>query len=310
MIKNLTISVTSRCNSRCKMCHIWKIDQIASARTELSAQQYDQFFSNPVFSNVEEINLTGGEPTLRDDLNEVASTVLTRLPLVRRFFVTSNASNKERIVSLAKVVSEKIPETFLCLSLEGDRETNKMVRGVDSYKSVSETIALCKRVCPDVAIVLSTTLSAENCNLASLDHIRRFAEESGARHSFRFAQKNDGYYHNDKANIEITNEQLQMVSAYIKKHHPNDLFLGCSLDLVNHKRVPLMDNCKAGDIFAFVRHDGAVLPCINSTRVLGDRTHPFKLQKITDLGKHETCPCCTECTFYPMQDWKQHATFG
>src|SRR3972149_1084889 len=53
------LAVTYRCNARCAMCGIWKADSTAEAPPELYRK---------LPSSLKNINLTGGEPFLRQDL--------------------------------------------------------------------------------------------------------------------------------------------------------------------------------------------------------------------------------------------------
>ena len=61
--------VTMRCNARCGFCDYWKTDPAARA-TELSSFADAARFFNPML-----ITFTGGEPTLRRDLESIVSAV-------------------------------------------------------------------------------------------------------------------------------------------------------------------------------------------------------------------------------------------
>src|SRR6266550_3879705 len=61
--------VTMRCNARCGFCDYWKTDPSAKA-TELKSFTDAARFFNPML-----ITFTGGEPTLRSDLEELVAAV-------------------------------------------------------------------------------------------------------------------------------------------------------------------------------------------------------------------------------------------
>src|SRR5258708_19263290 len=61
--------VTMRCNARCGFCDYWKTDASAKA-TELKSFADAARFFNPML-----ITFTGGEPTLRSDLEDVVAAV-------------------------------------------------------------------------------------------------------------------------------------------------------------------------------------------------------------------------------------------
>ena len=61
--------VTMRCNAKCGFCDYWKTDPSARA-TELKSFADAARFFNPML-----ITFTGGEPTLRRDLEDIVSAV-------------------------------------------------------------------------------------------------------------------------------------------------------------------------------------------------------------------------------------------
>src|SRR5205085_6314434 len=61
--------VTMRCNARCSFCDYWKTDPAAKA-TELKSFAAAARFFNPML-----VTFTGGEPTLRRDLESIVAEV-------------------------------------------------------------------------------------------------------------------------------------------------------------------------------------------------------------------------------------------
>src|SRR2546423_12619760 len=61
--------VTMRCNAHCSFCEYWKTDPAAKA-TELKSFAEAAKFFNPML-----VTFTGGEPTLRRDLEDLVSSV-------------------------------------------------------------------------------------------------------------------------------------------------------------------------------------------------------------------------------------------
>src|ERR1700704_815446 len=61
--------VTMRCNARCGFCDYWKTDPSAKS-TELKSFADAARFFNPML-----VTFTGGEPTLRRDLEEIVAAV-------------------------------------------------------------------------------------------------------------------------------------------------------------------------------------------------------------------------------------------
>jgi len=63
--------LTYRCNSRCAMCHLWQHPTLPEEEiTPALLAKLPKGFST--------ITLTGGEPTLRDDLEEIVDVCIRR----------------------------------------------------------------------------------------------------------------------------------------------------------------------------------------------------------------------------------------
>jgi len=68
MPQALSLEVTHDCIARCIMCNIWKIPgQVPN----LSVPEWRGLLSSELFSDVRELDVTGGEPYMRDDLSDL-----------------------------------------------------------------------------------------------------------------------------------------------------------------------------------------------------------------------------------------------
>jgi hypothetical protein len=82
-------------------------------------------------------------------------------------------------------------------------------------------------------------------------------------------------------------------------------FLRVLKEYIDTSKIPIlfdMDNnnlCLAGKEFVFVKTNGEITPCLYSSRVLGSLEKKFD-NKDLKLGEYEKCPCCTDCTIYPI----------
>src|SRR2546428_9193649 len=87
-IGDLRISVTDRCNFRCVYCMPEEGMQWLKRESILSFDEIERIARVAVGLGVDEIRLTGGEPTLRPNLPELVARV-ARLP-VRSLSLTTN----------------------------------------------------------------------------------------------------------------------------------------------------------------------------------------------------------------------------
>ena len=110
------VIVTYRCNARCQMCHTWqhpsrKDDEIGPEI--LSKIPYGQH----------RINLTGGEPALRDDLLEIVGVLLKK---TSRLEISTNGYFTKKLVDVGK----QYPQVTFRISIEGLPKLNDEVRGL------------------------------------------------------------------------------------------------------------------------------------------------------------------------------------
>src|SRR5260370_7991807 len=65
---NFTISVSYRCNSRCKTCNVWQ-----RPNDDFTLEEYDKTFAS-IGRDAYWFTFSGGEPTLRKDLPEMVAS--------------------------------------------------------------------------------------------------------------------------------------------------------------------------------------------------------------------------------------------
>ena len=94
-IHKLRVSVTHACNLTCRYCKPEKLPHYAG-KDLLSREEIVTICSNLVDHGIDEIRLTGGEPTLRKDLTEIVSG-LSRLPL-SKLGITTNGTNIDHLL--------------------------------------------------------------------------------------------------------------------------------------------------------------------------------------------------------------------
>ena len=294
MLQNATIAVTNKCNSRCVMCNIWKSK---ISETELNASEFVELFSAPYFKSLVDISISGGEPFMRPDIKELVQGIRGQLPNLEHLWVNTNGLLSQRICDFWDTMYGKTKHEYLCLSLDGDKETHNKIRGVRVYDSVINTLKLCRERYPNLNVVLSATISPLNANIDNLRHIKQVAEDNGCTYTFRFANNNDTYYHNCASDFKLTDEQTKEIIKFAEQYKSDDVFIFAQNRFIKTGKIEVMDNCRAGQDFVFVRPNGTIAPCINSARTIAEPA------LVTDLGKYETCPCCTECCFYPMLNY-------
>jgi MoaA/NifB/PqqE/SkfB family radical SAM enzyme len=134
----LIFFVTKRCNSRCVTC--FHPENQGGEYEDLSLPEIRAFASQtpPLF----QLNLTGGEPTLRDDLPEIIS-VFQRYTGIRHVTLTSNGMLPDKTVNICREIGSRCPKLpfRITISLDGLETVHNRIRGVkDGFQKATRTI--------------------------------------------------------------------------------------------------------------------------------------------------------------------------
>ncbi|GAB6267554.1 MAG: 4Fe-4S cluster-binding domain-containing protein [Smithella sp.] len=117
-IRSSIYDVTNRCNLRCKGCFFFSSGEHQAATEEMDIKKWEEFIDREKERGVNLAILIGGEPTLCMDRVEA---FYKRLP-------TYCATN-----GLIKVPREKFPDMMVGISLWGNGEDEKVLRGRDTF---------------------------------------------------------------------------------------------------------------------------------------------------------------------------------
>jgi MoaA/NifB/PqqE/SkfB family radical SAM enzyme len=122
---NYTISVSYRCNSRCKTCNVWQ-----RPNDDFTLEEYEKTFAS-IGKNAYWFTFSGGEPTLRKDLPDmVASAYRNCRPGIIN--IPTNGIQDTIIPGRIEQVLQASPtsEVIINLSLDGVGEKHDIIRGV------------------------------------------------------------------------------------------------------------------------------------------------------------------------------------
>lgn len=169
-LPKLDLNVTNRCNFRCVHC---AFDSGIEHMSELSLGQLERLLKDTKELGGEKIDITGGEPTIREDIADIvriAKSIGYKIELV----TNGSLLDKEKLLQLKDAGIDST-----AISLDGsDYETYSRIRKVDSevYRRVLQTIE------DSVALGIPTKVNtvAFTSNMHDLPAIIRFCIEAGA----------------------------------------------------------------------------------------------------------------------------------
>ena len=122
---SVVISISYRCNSKCRTCDVWR-----KPNDDMSIEEWDRVFAN-LGGGVEYLTYTGGEPFLRKDLDEM---VISGYRHCRPSYITipTNGLLSDRILATTDRICRECEDADIGinLSLDGVGEEHDDIRGV------------------------------------------------------------------------------------------------------------------------------------------------------------------------------------
>ncbi len=178
---NLTISVSYRCNSRCKTCNVWQ-----RPNDDFTLEEYDHTFAS-IGRDAYWFTFSGGEPTLRKDLPEMVEAAYRhcRPGIIN---IPTNGIQDKIIPARIERVLQAAPtsEVIINLSLDGVGEKHDIVRGVKgNFERAMRTYAglkVLKGRYKNFTLGVHTVIS--NFNVDEFEHIYAFVRDELKPDSF------------------------------------------------------------------------------------------------------------------------------
>ena len=175
----LIFHCTFVCDARCEMCNNWKR---GDRKSDMSLEEIDRAFSSPFWRYIENANVSGGEPTIRNDLVDICRVMLDKLPRLRKFGLNTTGLTPHRAIpmltDIVKLCAERDVIFSFRVSIDGVGQMHNDVRQVPrGFEKANETIramqALQKQYQFNFGI--STTIFSQN--LDDADNILNWAHE-------------------------------------------------------------------------------------------------------------------------------------
>lgn len=253
--KWIWFEVTDNCNSRCRHCHIW---QKNPTKNQLTFKELENIFKDPLFSEVETIINSGGEPILRNDIVDI-------IKLEHRLFpkasldLSTNGLMAERVLGVVQSILAENIKINVGVSLDAIGKKHDEIRGVPgNFEKVNyllrKLVELRNKYPEKLSMVIGLTLSQHT--LGEWEKVKNYADNLKIELMAQWYNQSSFY---DNQGNRRENIDDKMISAV--KKQPNTLIREKWLKLLNNK--PFKFKCFAGESFFALRCDGNVAPCLN-----------------------------------------------
>lgn len=304
---DVVLAVTYRCNARCIMCNIWK----NPSENDLTAEEY-RFLP----SSLRYVNISGGEPFLRDDIPEIVRVVKERAPRAE-IVLSSNGFLPDRIERAMKETLKIDPTAGVGISIDGAGELHNKVRGIPrGFDKCMDTAERLKKL-GMTNIRLAFTVVDDNVD--DLPEVYRLTKKMGIQFTMAVAQNSSHYFMTEENafnRVDKLRERLgPVVEDLLRSSRPKNwlraFFAHGLFRYAAGAGRPFV--CNAAEDFFFVGPNGNVYPCNVLDRVLGNvREKSFEeiwksaeAEKIRDEVRACELRCWMICT--ARADMKRNA---
>ncbi len=200
----VNLNANDICNSKCAMCNIWEQKQ----GFEFSPQELQTILSDPLFQTVKHIGVTGGEPTLREDLPQLFEAIIAAIPNIVGLSTITNCIKDKDVISRIDqsiAVCEKHGKYFsMMISLDGVGAVHDRIRGREGNFDSAMRVY---KYFTQKGIPISTGSTISKGNVWDMDDLLQFMKDEGIYGRFRVAEFIKRLYNDNKAaNIRNFNE--------------------------------------------------------------------------------------------------------
>ncbi|MCK4818704.1 hypothetical protein KA005_23230 [bacterium] len=157
---------------------------------ELSPKEFSEILDDPLFSNVRYVGVSGGEPTLRNDLPEIFEVLVKKSPRILGVGIITNAIQENQVIgriSRAAVICSKAGLPFnIMVSLDGIGPIHDRIRGHSG--NFDSAMSVIRYFQDHTVIPLSIGCTITKENVWNIDDVLDYCRNEGIYGRFRIAE--------------------------------------------------------------------------------------------------------------------------
>ncbi len=307
----VSLEVTHSCVARCVMCNIWKMPQSVP---DLPLTAWVDLLSELRLRDLRELDVTGGEPFMRDDLAALLLAVSglkpMRLKQLRSVAVTTNGILTERVVGTVGEVLEPMRQSGLDLvvvcALDAVGSLHDRIRRYEgAWERVDRTIAgliELREAHRNLIVGLKTTVLPQN--VGELEALAAYARDRDLFTIISPAIVTAGRYLNTDKAADLTlsaDARARLAQFYQGSDHRWSYHAGAVSRYLQSGRMH--KPCTSGFNYFFVRSNGDLFLCPLFAEAVGNVTEESLDRLLTSdraraarrrIGRAAECTRCTE----------------
>jgi len=281
------------------MCQAWKNKE----GVEMEAKDYRN-----LPETLRSINISGGEPFLREDLPQVLGIINERCRSPR-IIISTNGILVERIKMLLPTILKNASRIAIRISIDGIEGDHDRIRGIPgNFTNCLEVIKYCKTIgVKDIGI--GATISKFNED--SIFKVKELADKLNIQFTCTVVHSSDVFGDNEniipKAGPTIC-QLIQIQESYLNSAKIKDwiraYFTEGLIEYIGEGKKII--KCEAGKAFIFIKENGDIFPCnlwgIKLGNILENEMEEIcerwdkKLRPLRSCGKG----CWMVCAVAPM----------
>jgi sulfatase maturation enzyme AslB (radical SAM superfamily) len=195
----LIYNCTWVCDAKCTMCNNWKW---GDRKSDMTLEQLEPVMDSPFWGAVENLNISGGEPTTRLDLPQMVELFHRRLARLRKIGINTTGLTPARAIpmltKIVKFCAEKELLISIRVSLDGIGDVHNQVRAVkNGFDKASQTIEAMQALAaehPNFQFGIASTIFAKN--LEDAENILTWARTKNLDVVFNMLRFTDAMLHN------------------------------------------------------------------------------------------------------------------
>ncbi len=307
----ISLEVTRRCVAKCIMCNIW---QMPATSSELKANDWLKLLESPILSNLKELDITGGEPFLLDDIVElllgIATLKKSHLNHLCSVALTTNGFLTAKVLKVVDTVIVPLEQAgvslvFAC-GFDAVGDVHDRIRGVkggwERLNATLQGLKLLREKHPSLVLGIKTTVTRHNID--ELTKVCGYADENGLFTIISpyiiTANRYDNIGKDDSLAFSMEDEQK------LKDFYSSPRF---EWSYYRDELLRYLDNgqmekpCSAGFNYFFIRSTGEMYCCPIIDTLLGNVKEEPLEQLISsakavrfrkNILKFPECQTCTE----------------
>jgi MoaA/NifB/PqqE/SkfB family radical SAM enzyme len=307
----LSLEITHHCIAKCIMCNIWKIPRDIA---DLSVDQWLRLLASPLFSNLRELDITGGEPYLVKDLPDFFAGIRElkhrNLKALRSVAITTNGILTRRVLEYTEVILQSLKgcnlELVVACAVDAAGPLHDRIRRVDAaWPKVNATLQGLTKIrskFPNLILGIKTTILPANVD--ALDNIADYAAANDLFTIMSPRIITQGRYLNleKAADMAFSEQQIQKMIRFYQK--------GRSFWRFHNEQMirflqtgTVKKTCTCGFNYFFIRYDGTLLLCplvdipignVTKSRLEDLLSSPKARRIRRQIGRFPDCSRCTE----------------